>query len=128
MGRTKGSKNRTKDEIQKDKEIAGQSKDIKKPSNVPVLTSEQKKEIQAQKRKDYLTKKYANMVYEYTPLAETALGATSLYNLYGVVIDAQTPHVGANGKFRQFIKIIDPSMHYKARDEVQTGYKNDRKE
>jgi len=27
-------------------------------------------------------------VYEYTPLANTSLGATSLYNLYGVVIDA----------------------------------------
>lgn len=68
------------------------------------------------------------MVYEYTPLAETALGATSLYNLYGIVIDAQTPHVGTNGKFRQFVKIIDPSMHYKASDQIQTGFKNERKE
>ena len=34
-------------------------------------------------------KKLASMIYEYSPLAETALGATSLYNLYGIVIDAQ---------------------------------------
>ena len=33
----------------------------------------------------------AAKVYDYTPLAETSLGATELYNLYGVVIDAMTP-------------------------------------
>lgn len=41
MARTKGSKNRPKDEILKDKEKkAAKTKDIKKESNVPVLTSE----------------------------------------------------------------------------------------
>ena len=45
MGRTKGSKNRPKDEILQDKEKAPKSKDIKKASNVPVLTAEQKKDI-----------------------------------------------------------------------------------
>jgi hypothetical protein len=29
---------------------------------------------------------------KYTPLNETSLGATSLYNLYGVVIDALSPY------------------------------------
>ena len=29
-----------------------------------------------------------NKVYEYTPLAETSLGSTALYYLYGIVIDA----------------------------------------
>ena len=73
-------------------------------------------------------KKLASMIYEYSPLAETALGATSLYNLYGIVIDAQQPHSTPNGKYRQQIKIIDPSMHYKAREEAQTGFKNERKD
>lgn len=88
MGRTKGSKNRPKDEILDEKEKAGTCKDEKKTSNVPVMTSEQKKELVQKKKAAQKLKKLASMVYEYTPLAETALGATSLYNLYGIVIDA----------------------------------------
>lgn len=48
----------------------------------------------------------------YTPLAKTSLGNTDLYNLYGIVIDASSPHPKKNF-FRQLLKIVDPSMHYK---------------
>ena len=59
-------------------------------------------------------KKEVLRTYEYTPLASTSLGATSLYNLYGVVIDAQNPRMCDKlGKFRQQVRIIDQSMHYK---------------
>lgn len=50
--------------------------------------------------------------YSYTPLARTSLGNTELYHLFGIVIDATTPHVKKN-LYRQLVKIIDPSMHYK---------------
>jgi hypothetical protein len=44
MGRTKGAKNKSKDEIAKEKEAKVQTKDIKKApvtgSNVPILTKE----------------------------------------------------------------------------------------
>jgi hypothetical protein len=60
-------------------------------------------------------------VYDYTPLAETALGSTICYNLYGVVIDAHMPHekINENGekRFSQFIKIIDHSMHHKLKQD-----------
>jgi len=32
----------------------------------------------------------------YTPLAKTSLGNTELYNLYGIVIDASSPHPKKN--------------------------------
>ena len=48
----------------------------------------------------------------YTPLAKTSLGNTDLYNLYGIVIDASSPHPKKNF-YRQLLKIVDPSMHYK---------------
>ena len=32
----------------------------------------------------------------YTPLAKTSLGNTDLYNLYGIVIDASSPHPKKN--------------------------------
>jgi len=49
-------------------------------------------------------------------LAKTCLGNTSLYNLYGIVIDATTPHLKENetNKYRmykQHVKIIDPSVY-----------------
>jgi hypothetical protein len=50
--------------------------------------------------------------YNYTPLAKTSLGNTELYNLYGIVIDATSPHQKKQF-YRQLLKIIDPSMHYK---------------
>jgi hypothetical protein len=73
VGRPPGSKNKPKPEG-----VAVSSKDIKK------LSKEEKASIKAAEK----LAKMKNMKYEYTPLAETALGATSLYNLYGVVIDA----------------------------------------
>lgn len=50
--------------------------------------------------------------YTYTQLAKTSLGNTDLYHLYGIVIDATNPHPKKNF-YRQLLKIIDPSMHYK---------------
>lgn len=55
---------------------------------------------------------------EYTDLAKTCLGSTDLYNIYGIVIDATTPHLKVNEhnqykSYKQHVKIIDPSMHYK---------------
>ena len=70
------------------------------------------------------------MVYHYTPLAETTLGSTNLYNLYGMVIDAQTPHLKAMSsdaskfKYRQVIRLIDPTMYYKtetSKDDIHNG-------
>ena len=40
------------------------------------------------------------------------MGNTDLYNLYGIVIDASSPHPKKNF-YRQLLKIVDPSMHYK---------------
>ena len=48
----------------------------------------------------------------YTPLSHTSLGNTELYNLYGIVIDASSPHP-KKSFHRQLLKIIDPTMHYK---------------
>lgn len=62
MPRTKGALNRPKDKSM--------------DSNVTGLAKPKKE------------KKEVLRTYEYTPLASTSLGATSLYNLYGVVIDA----------------------------------------
>ena len=45
----------------------------------------------------------------YVPLAETSLGSKDLYDIYGIVIDAQAPHQ-KKGKFMQFIKIIDQTL------------------
>jgi hypothetical protein len=66
-------------------------------------------------KKEKKEKKEVNRVYEYTPLASTSLGATSLYNLYGVVIDAHMPRMceKLGNKYRQQVRIIDQSMHYK---------------
>lgn len=72
MARTKGSKNRPKEEIEASKKAPTTNLTGLK-QKAPAKSYEQ------------------NKVYEYTPLAETALGATGLYNLYGVVIDCQTP-------------------------------------
>lgn len=54
----------------------------------------------------------ANHNYSYTQLAKTSLGSNELYHLYGIVIDATSPHPKKTF-FRQLLKIIDPSMHYK---------------
>ena len=90
------------------------SKNKPKDTNVPFSAAGKKEKKPAEAR-----------VYEYTPLAETALGATALYNLYGVVIDAQTPRIcevvwknQKMQKYRQQVRIIDQSMHYK---NVETG-------
>lgn len=48
----------------------------------------------------------------YTSLSHTSLGNTELYNLYGIVIDASSPHP-KKSFHRQLLKIIDPTMHYK---------------
>lgn len=54
-----------------------------------------------------------NTTKTYTPLSHTSLGTTELYNLYGVVIDASSPHP-KKAFHRQLLKIIDPTMHYKS--------------
>jgi hypothetical protein len=54
----------------------------------------------------------ANQNYSYTQLAKTSLGSNELYHLYGIVIDATSPHPKKTF-YRQLLKIIDPSMHYK---------------
>lgn len=46
----------------------------------------------------------------YTELAKTAISNTNLYNLYGIVVDATTPHKKEMGKYKTHIRIIDPSM------------------
>ena len=80
MGRTIGSKNRPRDEIESSKKAP--------ESNLTGLSKDQKKAVTREKKAVAKAWDLANKVYEYTPLAETALGATSLYNLYGIVIDA----------------------------------------
>lgn len=84
MGRTLGAKNKPKD----GKTVAKSNKQV---TNVTGFAKTPKPE----------------RVYEYTLLASTSLGATSLYNLYGVIIDAQIPrkvesdHEKIKGKYRQ---------------------------
>jgi hypothetical protein len=56
--------------------------------------------------------------HTYTELAKTSLGNTELYNLYGVVIDASSPHP-KKSFYRQLLKIVDPSMHYKLPKNMQ---------
>lgn len=56
--------------------------------------------------------------HTYTDLAKTCLGSTELYNIYGIVIDATTPHLKPNEansykRFKQHVKIIDPSFHFR---------------
>ena len=117
MGRTKGAKNKPRDE-----DAAGgvddKSKKIQKDTKEK-LTAEQKKELTAARKAIQKEKKLASMVYNYTPLAETSLGSNNLYNLYGMVIDAQTPHLKpmmnnpSKFKYRQVLRLIDPTMYYK---------------
>ena len=126
MGRPKGVKNKPKENqtilpLGNESNINLASKKIKKDkvevSKLPKITEEQKKLIKDQKKAAQREKKLANLHYDYTPLAETSLGATDLYNLYGVVIDAVTPRRKDQNskKFFQQIKIIDISMHFKNR-------------
>ncbi len=54
----------------------------------------------------------------YTDIAKTALGSTEMYNLYGIIVDATTPHPKPNETlparaFKTHVKIIDPSMHFR---------------
>ena len=78
------------------------------------MLAAQKKEAARQAK----IEKLKSQVFEYTPLAETSLGSTSCYNLYGVVIDAHMPQQKNEKKnFCQFIKIIDPSMHHKPKSD-----------
>ena len=95
MARTKGAKNKPKEpeeevlEVSNLNKVRNQSKDIKKQvAEDKKIIAQQKKETDKAARNAIKLQKQMNIVYEYTPLAETALGATSLYNLYGVVIDA----------------------------------------
>ena len=55
---------------------------------------------------------YQKSNHLYTELAKTAVSSTELYNLYGIVVDATTPHQKEedSGKFKTQIRIIDPSM------------------
>jgi len=45
-------------------------------------------------------------------LCDTSLANTELYNLYGIVIDASSPHKKKTF-YRQMVKIIDPTVHFK---------------
>lgn len=113
MGRKPGVKNRTKEEKEADRLQAVKEKEIQKAEKKK--QSEFKKLENEKKRTEFKAKKNIEMkskIHKYTPLAETSLGSTELYYLYGIVIDAQTPHE-KNGKFIQFIKLIDISMHNK---------------
>ena len=94
-GRPKGSKNKPKE---------GNSGEV--ISNIHFGTS-----AKAEPKKA-ASKNAAQTFRTYTPLAKTSLGNTELYNLYGIVIDASSPHPKKNF-FRQLLKIVDPSMHYK---------------
>ena len=65
-------------------------------------------------------KKYykATVAHEYTELAKTSLGNTELYHIYGIVVDATTPHIKVGEKnpalmFKTHLKIIDPTVYPK---------------
>eukprot|EP00347_Sterkiella_histriomuscorum_P023869 403333104 len=64
------------------------------------------------------SKKYykSNQVHVYTELAKTSLGNTELFNIYGIVIDATSPHIklgemNAARQFKTHLKIIDPTVY-----------------
>mmetsp|Transcript_39538 Transcript_39538/g.51785 ORF Transcript_39538/g.51785 Transcript_39538/m.51785 type:complete len:114 (+) Transcript_39538:56-397(+) len=100
-GRPKGSKNKPKEGG------CGANEGAAPVSNIH-LAAAAKAEPARKTAKSNAAQSYKT----YTPLAKTSLGNTELYNLYGIVIDASSPHPKKNF-FRQLLKIVDPSMHYK---------------
>mmetsp|Transcript_17097 Transcript_17097/g.12146 ORF Transcript_17097/g.12146 Transcript_17097/m.12146 type:complete len:109 (-) Transcript_17097:1336-1662(-) len=60
-----------------------------------------------------------NQKYVYAPLAETAMGHTEPYNIYGVIIDASAPYM--KNKCLCNLKIIDVSLNLKAAELHRTS-------
>jgi hypothetical protein len=53
---------------------------------------------------------YQKSIHQYTELAKTAVSNTELYNLYGIVVDATSPHKKDERGYKTHLKIIDPSL------------------
>jgi hypothetical protein len=54
-------------------------------------------------------------------LAKTAFSNTDLYNLYGIVVDATTPHKKEDKGYKTHIKIVDPSLQGNGKDGSTSG-------
>ena len=111
MARTKGAKNKPKD-LDADKP-ASASKRIKK-SEEEKQRDKELKQHEKELKKQAKELERINKEYEYTPLADTALGSTEQYNIFAVVIDAQLPYdikKDNQTKFCCRIKVVDQSLH-----------------
>ena len=98
-GRPKGSKNKAKEPVDPNATEAEKQ-----------ISLDQKRAARAEKQ----AAKYAEQKFSYTPLAETALGNTSLYYIAGVLIDATLPHQNPKtNKYACYMKIIDATMCYR---------------
>lgn len=53
---------------------------------------------------------FKNSTHEYTELEKTAITSSTLYNLYGVIVDATTPARNAEKGYSTYVRIMDPSM------------------
>lgn len=87
MARTKGAKNKPKEPKPPGEVEDPAAAPVKRPRGRPPLYKNQTITIAGIRHYEQ------NTMHEYTELAKTSLSNTGLYSLYGVVVDATSPHI-----------------------------------